>query len=76
MQELDNFTLMMAIQAVNSKIHRYEQLLSNTMLNEKEEVRNLLDSYQKALTKLKRAYIKAQSNEATPVITPLIAVNK
>lgn len=61
--ELDNVTLMMAIQAVNSKIQRYDQLLNNSSLVDKDDVRTLLHSYQKTLVKLKQAYISTGTKD-------------
>jgi hypothetical protein len=54
--ELDNLTLMMAIQAVRDQIQRYESLLTSETLRDPEEIQSLIFSYEKAAERLKEAY--------------------
>lgn len=56
MAELDNITLMMAIQAVNAEITKYEHLLTSETLRDREEIQMLVLSYQKAAESLRQAY--------------------
>ena len=56
MAEVDGLTLMMAIQAVNAEIRRYEQLLSSETLRDPEEIQSLIFSYEKTADELKTAY--------------------
>lgn len=56
MAELDNITLMMAIQAVNEQINKYEHLLTSETLRDLEDIQSLIFSYEKAAAALKEAY--------------------
>ena len=56
MAEVDGLTLMMAIQAVNAEIRRYEQLLTSETLRDPEEIQSLIFSYEKTAEELKAAY--------------------
>lgn len=56
MSEIDNITLMMAIQAVHEQIKKYEQLLTSETLRDPAEIQELVFSYEKALEVLRIAY--------------------
>lgn len=56
MAEIDNITLMMAIQAVNEQIKKYEQLLTSETLRDAGEIQELVFSYEKAEEVLRAAY--------------------
>jgi hypothetical protein len=56
MSKIDNITLMMAIQAVNEQIKKYEQLLTSETLRDAAEIQELVFSYEKALEALRLAY--------------------
>lgn len=61
MAEIDNLTLMMAIQAVNEQIKKYETLLTSETLRDPEEIQSLIFTYEKAAEVLRKAYEKAWS---------------
>lgn len=56
MADVDGLTLMMAIQAVNEQIRRYESLLTSETLRDPEAIQSLLLSYEKAADRLRDAY--------------------
>lgn len=56
MSEIDNITLMMAIQAVNEQIKKYEQLLTSETLRDPEQIQELIFSYEKAAEVLRGSY--------------------
>lgn len=56
MAELDGLTLMMAIQAVNEQIRRYEELLTSETLRDPQEIQSLILSYEGAAAHLREAY--------------------
>lgn len=56
MANVDGITLMMAIQAVNEQIKKYEELLTSETLRDREEIELLVLSYEKAATVLREAY--------------------
>lgn len=56
MAEVDGLTLMMAIQAVNAEVRRYEQLLTSETLRDPEEIQSLIFAYEKTAEELRAAY--------------------
>lgn len=64
MAELDNLTLMMAIQAVQGQIRHFESLLTSQTLRDPEEIQSLILSYEKAAERLREAY-EEQWNEGS-----------
>lgn len=59
MAEVDNITMLAAIQAVHAEIRRYEHLLTSETLRDREEIEDLVFSYEKAAESLRESYEKA-----------------
>jgi hypothetical protein len=56
MADIDNDTLLVALQAVYESIKRYEQLLTSETLRDPENITELLITYDEALKVLKGIY--------------------
>jgi len=57
MASIDGITLLMAIQAVEAEIGRYESLLTSETLRDREQIQSLVLSYERAAQRLKDAYL-------------------
>ena len=56
MPNIDNDTLLVALQSVYESVNRYEQLLKSETLKDPENITELLISYDEALGVLKSVY--------------------
>jgi hypothetical protein len=56
MVNIDNDTLLIALQSVYERVNRYEQLLKSETLKDPENITELLISYDEALGVLKSVY--------------------
>jgi hypothetical protein len=56
MADIDNDTLLVALQAVYESIKRYEELLTSETLRDPENITELLITYDEALKVLKSVY--------------------
>ncbi|RYY73037.1 MAG: hypothetical protein EOO52_19390 [Gammaproteobacteria bacterium] len=56
MANIDNDTLLVALQSVYESVNRYEQLLKSETLKDPENITELLISYDEALGVLKSVY--------------------
>ena len=57
MADINGITLGMAIQAVQSEIQRFEQLLTSETLRDPADVQDLIFAYERTAETLKAAYI-------------------
>lgn len=72
MPYIDNDTLLIALQSVYESVNRYEQLLKSEMLKNRENITELLISYDEALGVLKSVYQEQIDSGAN--LPPLNAV--
>ena len=56
MPNIDNDTLLVALQSVYESVNRYEQLLKSETLKDLENITELLISYDEALALIKSVY--------------------
>lgn len=57
MADVDGPTLVMAIQAVQSEIRRFEELLSSETLRDPADMQDLVVTFERAAEALKEAYL-------------------
>lgn len=69
MPDIDNNTLLIALQAVYESINRYDALLESETLSDPENIAELLVTYDEALSVLKDRYMKAYSSD--PSLPPI-----
>jgi hypothetical protein len=72
MANIDNNTLLVALQSVYESVNRYEQLLKSETLKDPENITELLISYDEALGVLKSVYQEQVDNGAN--LPPLNAI--
>lgn len=72
MPNIDNDTLLIALQSVYESVNRYEQLLKSETLKDPENITELLISYDEALGVLKSVYQEQVDGGAN--LPPLNAV--
>ncbi|EKE68489.1 hypothetical protein B3C1_16797 [Gallaecimonas xiamenensis 3-C-1] len=73
MADIDNGTLLVALQSVYESINRYEALLESDTLTDPESVEDILMMYDEAFKVLKSVYREAQlSDPRLPLIEDLI----
>ena len=72
MPNIDNETLLVALQSVYESVNRYEQLLKSETLKDPENITELLISYDEALGVLKSVYQEQVDKGAN--LPPLNAV--
>lgn len=58
MPNIDNDTLLVALQSVHESVNRYEALLKSETLSDPENITELLITYDEALRVLKSVYIE------------------
>ncbi len=64
MPDIDNDTLLVALQSVHESVKRYESLLHSETLSDPENITELLITYDEALRVLKSAYQQQLNNGA------------
>jgi hypothetical protein len=72
MTQIDNATLLVALQAVYESIVRFEGLLKSETLSDRENITELLISYDEALEVLRSAYAEQLGKGAS--LPPLKSV--
>lgn len=77
MAEIDNATLIVALQAVFESANRYEAILDSETLSDPENVTEILMNYDEALRVLKAVYkIELDSGADLPPLESIIVSKK
>lgn len=75
MPNIDNETLLVALQSVYESVNRYEQLLKSKTLQDPENITELLISHDEALRVLKSAYQEQiEAGENLPPLNEVLQI--